>query len=241
MSTVVSIGCSHTHGSMIDGKNGTSVYNKEHAYGAVVASRLGYKHINMGLPGGSNQYIQRATVKFINNYMDPNEDYIFLIGWTSSNRIEMRYPEDKNYEHVILGDLMDLKYVPFSMGTNPKLFHTKEMRQMIEMSPLFFDNDTMNYNWATYAYTLEHMFKSMGLKYYMFNTCHELPVNAMNKKIVESLDNTYYLDPTNVKNSMLYWGLDRGFEKTECWHLKEDGHMAWGDSLVYKLKEIGLV
>jgi hypothetical protein len=231
MTTLVTIGCSHTAGSMIDGKNGTSWFNKQHSFGGLLAKRYGINHYNLGVPGGSNQYIYRSTIRFINNFMHNQDDYIFLIGWTSTNRIELRYPENSSYVHKAIGDFLDTKYVPFTIGTDSRLYHTKELKELDKFCPLIFYENQLESDWAVYAYTLQSIFKNKNLKYYMFNTCHKLPVNNDNRDIVDKLDTDFYYRPTDFDSSMLYWALNQGFEKTSCWHLKADGHAAWAEHL----------
>jgi len=241
MTTLVTIGCSHTAGSMIDGTNGTSWYNKQHSFGGLLAKKYGMKHYNLGAPGGSNQYIYRSTIRFINNFMHTNDDYIFLLGWTSTNRIELRYSDTSPYVHKMVGDFLDTKYIPFSLGTDPRLYHTAELKAMSKLSPLIFYENQLESDWAVYAYTLQQMFKHKKIKYYMFNTCHNLPINNDNKTIVEALDTNFYYKPTNFNHSMLYWGLDKGFQKTDCWHLKADGHAAWAQHLEQLMQKQNLL
>jgi hypothetical protein len=241
MTTLVTIGCSHTAGSMIDGKNGTSWYNKQHSFGGLLAKKYGMNHYSLGLPGGSNQYIYRATIRFINNFMHPHDDYIFLIGWTSTNRIEMRYPDNTPYVHKVVGDFLDTKYVPFTIGTDPRLYLSTELKAMEKLTPLLFYENQLESDWAVYAYTLQKLFARKKIKYYMFNTCHDLPVNQDNEKIVQKFDINLYYKPTDFDSSMLYWALNRGFEKTSCWHLQADGHAAWADHLELLMQEQNLL
>lgn len=240
MTTLVTIGCSHTAGSMIDGRSGTSWFNKQHSFGGLLAKKYGINHYNLGVPGGSNQYIYRACVRFINNFMHDHDDYIFLIGWTSTNRIELRYPENSNYVHQLIGDFLDTKYVPFTAGTDIKLWHTNELKELDKLCPLLLYENQLESDWAVYAYTLQNIFKNNNLRYYMFNTCHELPINDDNQDIVNALDTNHYHEPINFDSCMLYWALNRGFEKTACWHLKADGHAAWAEHLDDNMKKLKL-
>lgn len=241
MTTLVTIGCSHTAGSMIDGVSGTGFYNSNHSFGGLLAKKHNMNHYQLGRPGASNQYIYRSTLHFINNYLNPNDDYIFLIGWTSTNRIELRYPEHTSDVHTSTGHFVDSKYIPFTAGTDPKLFSTREVRQLSELSPLLFYESQLESDWAVYAYTLQTVLKHHNLKYYMFNTCHELPQNNDNKNIIEQLDKDFYYEPTDFDNSMLYWALNKGFKKTKCWHLKADGHQAWMEHLEYLMNQQNLL
>ena len=80
MTTLVTIGCSHTAGAMLDGRNGTSWKNKELSFGGLLAKKYNMSHYCLGVPGGSNEYIYKSTIKFINNFMHDHDDYIFLLG-----------------------------------------------------------------------------------------------------------------------------------------------------------------
>jgi hypothetical protein len=173
--------------------------------------------------------------------MNDSDDYIFLIGWTSTNRIEMRYPENSPHVHKVVGDFLDIKYVPFTVGTNPSLYHTTELKQMDKLCPLIFYEDQLATDWAVYAYTLQNLFENKKIKYYMFNTCHDIPITNENKDIVDSLNTDFYYTPTDIDHSMLYWALNKGFEKTDCWHLKEDGHAAWSEYLETLMQKQGLL
>jgi hypothetical protein len=154
--------------------------------------------------------------------------------------MEMRYPENSPHTHKVIGDFLDTKYVPFTIGTNPSLYHTNELKQLDKLTPLIFYENQLEADWAVYAYTLQHIFRNKNLKYYMFNTCHDLPVNDDNQEIVDKLDTDLYYKPTDFDNSMLYWALNQGFEKTNCWHLKADGHAAWAEYLDQLMNQQGL-
>lgn len=238
MPTIVSIGCSHTHGSKIDGVNGTSDYNREHAYGPQLAKKNGFKFANLGQPGGSNQYIFRSAIEFIQNHMEPDEEYIFLIGWTSIHRMELRYENHQKYRHEIKADYLDTKYIPFTVGTDKALMHTWHHRKLLDFAPLFFDDVQCFDEWANFAFGLTKIFEQHNLKYIMFNTCQALEETPNNKKVIEQLDTDRYLHPLDTKEYFLMWGELQGFEKSECWHHYEDAHIAWADVLDKKCKEL---
>lgn len=235
---IVSVGCSHTHGSMLDGKNGTSEWNKSNTFGPTLAKKYGFGFYNLGLPGGSNEYIYRATIHFLNNYMEDNEDYIFLIGWTSVGRIEFRYSSDNEYYHDTRGDFIDKKYVPFTNGMNPQLFKEPKFKKLHKLSPLLFNDTKFLDEWSIQALMLQKVFENKNIKYLMFNTCQELMETKNNKKIIENLNKQTYIDPLNSDSTFLYWSLNKGFKKTECWHLKLDAHNAWSEVLDAKCKNL---
>lgn len=231
MTTVVSIGCSHTHGSMIDGKNGTSQYNKNHAFGPQLAKMHGWKYINMGVPGGSNTYIFRAAINFLQKHYKDNNDYLFLIGWTCQDRMELRYADATRWRHHTEGDLVDTKYIPFTVGTSKGLMKTYQHRKLLDLAPLFFDRIKDHDEWAGYAFGLQNIFKQKNIKYLMFNTCQAIEETRNNKNVVKKLDTEKYLHPLNEDQAFVYWALNRGFKKTKCWHHKEDAHIAWAEYL----------
>lgn len=243
MTTLVAVGCSHTAGSELDDYANiinNFTYNKENSFAGLIAKKYNFdNYYNLGVPGGSNVYILRAISQFLLEHKQPKENYLFLVGWTSTCRIEMRYPDNTPHVHVVSTDLTDKKYIPYSMGTDLKLFHTGEARRLMGYAPLLFDEDMLNNDWATYAYSAQQIFKNNNIPYYMFNTCFDLPITDWNKSIVEKLDTTHYYNPTDFDSCMLYWGLNKGFEKTKYWHLKQDGHLAWSELLEEKLKGLG--
>jgi lysophospholipase L1-like esterase len=153
----------------------------------------------------------------------------------------MRYPENSPHVHKVVGDFLDTKYVPFTVGTNPSLYHTTELKQMDKLCPLIFYEEQLATDWAVYAYTLQNLFENKKIKYYMFNTCHGIPVTEENKDIIESLNTDLYYTPDDIDHSMLYWALNKGFEKTDCWHLKADGHVAWSEHLETLIQKQGLL
>ena len=235
---IVSIGCSHTHGSMLDGKTGTTDWNRENAFGPTLAKKHGFGFYNLGLPGGSNEYIYRTSIHFLNNYTKANEEYIFLIGWTSINRIEFRYSNDNSYIHETEGDFIDQKYIPFTTGTDPRLFKQLYFAKLQNVSPLLCNDTKFLDEWSVQALTLQKVFENHNIKYLMFNTCQELSLTKNNKKIIENLDTNTYIDPQNENATFLFWSLNKGFQKTECWHLKHDAHLAWADVLDSRCRKL---
>ena len=44
MTTIVAIGCSHTYGTMLDGKQSSSLYNLNNNYAALLAKKNNFKY-----------------------------------------------------------------------------------------------------------------------------------------------------------------------------------------------------
>lgn len=235
---IVAIGCSHTHGTMLDGKTGTTTWNRENAFGPTLAKKHGFGFYNVGLPGGSNEYIYRASIHFLNNHIQADEDYIFLVGWTSINRIEFRYNNKNSYTHETDGDFIDQKYVPFTAGTDARLFKQPLFKRLQTLTPLIFNDTKFLDEWSVQALTLQKVFENLKMKYLMFNTCQELATTKNNKKIVEGLNTRTYIDPQNEDACFLDWALNKGYKKTKCWHLMHDAHLAWADVLDAKCQSL---
>ena len=242
MKYLVAFGCSHTNGSKLDGKNTASEYNVRNGFPGILAKRHGYELINISKPGGSNQYIFRAALDFVNNHIDDQDEYLFLINWSGANRIELRYPEKNNlHNYVHFGDCVDYKSVPFTVGIKPSVYTYKPIVHLIKYIHFLFDNDTMFDKWATYAYSLQCILKKNNIRYLMSNTCEELASTEYNSAIIDKLDTLHYPHIGSTKNSMVTWLLDQGIEKTSCWHFREDGHAMWAYRLAAYLKELGYV
>ena len=54
-------GCSHSAGSEIDG-NQDSSYNRDNAFGSVLAKKLGYRPLNISVTGATNSGIARSIL-----------------------------------------------------------------------------------------------------------------------------------------------------------------------------------
>lgn len=239
MTTLVAIGDSHTSGSMITGVPSPHEVNIKKTFAGRLAERHGWKHHNLGMPGGSNAYIYRSTIKYINEQLRPNKDYLFIIGWTSTARMELRYPDNTDVEYKVGTDFFDHKYMPFSYGTAEHLFHSREAVGLMRSQDLLFYPEILADNWAAYVLVLQNLFKRKGIKYLMFNACFEIETTPTNIKMIENFDTTHYIDPLSRDKSLLYWGLNKGFEKTDCWHLKADAHLAWSKFLEKELLRLG--
>ena len=242
MKYLVAFGCSHTNGSMLDGKNSASEYNVRKGFPGMLAKRHGYELINISKPGGSNQHIFRTVLDFINNHMDNQNEYLFLINWTGANRIELRYPEKNDlHKYVHYGDHLDFKSVPFTVGIKPSIYTYKPIVHLIKYIPYLFNDDMMFDKWATYAYSLQCVLKKNNIRYLMSNTCEGLKSTEYNANIINKLDTLHYPNITRDKDSMVVWLLDQGIKKTPCWHFREYGHQVWADRLETYLKELGYV
>ena len=241
MKYLVAFGCSHTHGSMLDGINGSSEYNVRNGFPGILAKRYGYQLYNISKPGGSNQYIHRSVVEFLTKHYDPMHEYIFLINWTSRFRIELRYNEESINRHVSLGDFTDYKSVPFTVGSDPALFSDKYICKLLNYTPLLINAELEAERWATWAYALQNTLEYMNIPYLMSNTCEALPHTSDNFMVCNKLDTKKYIEPFDTPSSMLNYLQDKGIPKTPCYHFREEGHKLWADRLETRLRNLNYV
>lgn len=240
MTTLVAIGCSHMAGSELDGKNGESIVNRKNCFAAIVAKQLGYNFYNLSVPGASNQFIHRKIVEFITTHKKETEDYLFLIGWTSSERMELRYFNDTDYEYISLADFHDPKYFPFTSGVDTNLIQDERMRKLQKFSDILFDNNLKYTEAATLVWSAQEIFKSNNLKYFMINSCDKLYRTPYNATILDKIDLTYFYNPEDRDSSYFYYCYNKLRFKSysKQWHHYHPAHVAYSKFLIDKLKEV---
>jgi len=242
MRYLVAIGCSHTNGSMLDGTSGSSEYNIRNGFPGMIAKKFGMQLHNISKPGASNQYIHRTLFNYVCNHADfDNHEYLFLIGWTGHQRIELRYPDETAVIHQTKGDYTDHKHVPFTMGTDPGLFKTQELRRLLNYGPFVMPDVLLQERWASYALGVQSYLRNRNIPYLMHNTCDPLRRLPGTMHIIKQLDHNHYLEPTAKEGTYLEYCLSKSIKRTECWHFKEDGHAAWAEVLQTRLKHLGYV
>jgi len=238
VTTLVAFGCSHTYGTMLDGKQSSSLFNYHNNYAGLIAKQNNFKYENYALPGGSNECIFRTGLDWLTRIKKRNEDYVVLVGWTSPFRMELRYPQDSEHFHSTMTK-GDKKYFPISLGQEPEIATSKDFKRIHSLTPLLFEETKDNDYWATYAYGLQQAFKKHKVNYFMFNTCVELKPTFNNRHVVEALDINKYHKPLSEPDCFVSWGLNQGFKKTECWHLKLDAHIEYSKLITNQLKTLG--
>jgi len=195
MKTLVAIGCSHMAGAELDGENPVSEYNRKHCFAAQLANKLGYKCINVSVNGASNQFIHRKVVEYIAHYMENPQDVFFLIGWTASPRMELRYAEENNFKYENLAELADEKYFPFTSGTDSKLILDNKMKKLNKFIEILFDFHLKENERATLAYSTQQILKSLNIPYFMINTCNGIERTEYTTPIIDKLDTKCYYKP----------------------------------------------
>jgi len=242
MKTLVAVGCSHTAGAEIDG-NTTSFYNRQNCFAAQLAKKLGYNYINVSVNGASNQFIHRKVIEYITNYMENPKEVFFLIGWTSSERMELRYSENNDFEYLNFADLEDRKYFPFTSGTHKKIILDDKMKKLNKFTDILFDYHLKENERATLAYSTQQTLKSLEIPYFMFNSCNGIERTEYTGAIIDKLDRTNYYEPDN--GDYAYFPYCKFVLKHEnfapYWHHFKPAHDDYTNVLYSILKERNII
>jgi len=220
MKTLVAVGCSHMAGAEIDkDHNPVSEYNRKNCFAAQVADKLGYDHINVSINGGSNQFIHRKIIEYITHYMTNSNDVFFLIGWTASDRMELRYSENSKFIYDNLEDLPDKKYFPFTSGTDKKLILDEKMRKLNKFVYVLFEYNLKENERVTLAYSAQQTLKSFNIPYFMINTCTGIERTDYTSSIIDKLDKNCYFKPDDGDYAFFHYCRDvLGYKKFARYH-----------------------
>lgn len=260
---LISLGCSHTAGSETLGV-GDSDEQRQLSYGAKIAEKWNYQHLNYAQCGGSNHRIFDQFCTIMNDietgygyYAPIREDYnyFFLIGWTSLNRLDLRYKQEDDNEWKQAGDYglrADNKYIPATVGTNPLMLKDKEIRKAFDMAYVWADDVIAANRLASYIYAIQNMMITSPYKYYMFNAIENyydthqsvrpkangapitFPPFVGNQKIYYNIDEKFYYKPMDKHHNYYRWCTEvKGHapKSQTYWHLGEEAHIDWAEHI----------
>lgn len=240
MTTLVAIGCSHMAGCELDSVNTDSKYNRENCFAARVAKNLGYNYYNLAVAGASNQFIHRKVIEFITTHAKKDEDYFFLIGWTSVERMELRYNQNDTYGYHSYADFHDDKYFPLTSGTSKNIIFDSKMKKMLKFVDILFDEHLKENETSTLIWSAQELLKNNNFKYFMINTCVNLRRTSYNSNIIDKIDLKYFYNPEDLNSSYFYHCLNRfNFKKySNYWHHYEPAHIEYSKFLTDKIKKV---
>lgn len=231
-------GCSHSAGSEIDG-NEDSKYNRDNAFGAILAAKLGYRPVNIALNGATNAGIARSVLMWVNENYDPDTmDVYVIIGWTESSRLEIpakHRPSDFHLGNpsVEWYDLSSNSYFRINYGWEgvgvEKEFIPAYQKFMSE-------NETyLEYQVAINVLMTQYFLKSLNIPYVMCDTMHMfVPDDQYISHLLKMIDNRYYYKLGTSQAEAFYWKYkDLGHEnvKAKYWHHGEEPHRLHAEEL----------
>lgn len=237
MKTLVAIGCSHTAGAELYKGYGDHPKSKELSFAASLAKGLGLEYINLAQNGASNDYIYRNSIKFINENIDNIEEYFFLVGWTSAWRFELRYRDDECHKHNNGNYVLDPKYVPCSPNMWLENIQESRMKKLVTKFSDILTEPTLTYDkMATFAWSLQQVFKSLNIKYYMINTVHSIPNTTSNMHIIKNLDIDNFYEPQN--NDVTFYNYctnELNIKVSKYYHLPQLAHDEYSKILLQRI------
>lgn len=230
-------GCSHTAGSEIDGSEDSS-YNRQHSFGNQLASKMGYRPINMAEPGSTNPTIARSVLQwFKEEYNSFTMDVYVLIGWTESSRMEVPWHRLSHYHaHNPYGNYnptTSTNYLRVNLGwggTDPE-----EKELIPEYHRFMAMNETyLEIVSANAVLQLQYFLDSKNIDYLMCNTMHMFnPTNTHLDFYKSLVDATKYYKFDNNDDAFFWKYKNAGYEnpKAKYWHHDEAPHRMFADEL----------
>lgn len=232
-------GCSHIAGAEIDGLM-DSKYNRDHSFGSVLATKMGYEPINIALNGSANSGIARSILNWFNDQYDPATMEVFvIIGWTESSRLEVPAtdrPGDffSGNPAVQWYDSTANSYYRINYGWEG---HTAYEKKMIPTYHEFMaDNETILECWAATAVLMvQYFLASNNIDYVMCNTMRMFTENCVHtKSLVDNIDQSkYYKALGDADDSFYFTYKNLGYvnEKAKYWHHGTEPHELYAEEL----------
>lgn len=236
------IGCSHSAGSEIDG-NEDSTYNRNHAFGSLLVSKLGYEPLNISLSGSANSGIARSILQWFKTEYKPDEMDLFVcVGWTESSRLEI--PRMCNYTEGNKAtpwyDESANSYWRINFGWKG---NTQEERDIIPVYHQFMaENPLILENWtATDVLMVQYFLKSLNIPYVMCSTMFMFTQNEhFTQYLIDNIDETRYYNLKTDESESFYWkykNLGYVNPKAKYWHHNEEPHQLFAEELYNFVKE----
>jgi hypothetical protein len=238
-------GCSHSAGSEIDGTE-DSHYNREHAFGSLLAKKLGYEPINIAINGATNSGIARSILLWFEEQYDPTKMEVFVcVGWTESSRLEVPARHRPCYYN---GGNASSPWFDSSTNSFFKINFgweggNDEERLLIPPYHKFMaENLDMLETWAAKdVLMIEYFLKSKNIPYVMTSTMHMFnPDETFTRYLVDLVDDTRYLNVKTTQDEAFFWKYrNLGYinEKAKYWHHGEEPHRLFSEELYKFVKE----
>ena len=231
-------GCSHAAGSEINGTE-DSIYNRQQSFGARLASKLGYRPINIASNGASNSGIARSVLKWFEKYYDKNTmDVFVLTAWTESSRLEVA--ANRNFFYNSSSKAADWfdpainTYFRINFGWAGGDDEEKEM--FPQYHKFMANNETMLELWsANYVLQIQYFLKSLDIKYLMCNSMHMFTKGSAHvNEFLTLVDEKNYYNLHAGSDEAFFWkykNLGYKNEKAKYWHHDEVPHQLYADEL----------
>lgn len=232
-------GCSHSAGAEIDGSE-DSAYNRENAFGSILASKLGYFPFNISINGATNSGIARSIINWFEQEYDSETMEVFvIIGWTESGRLEVPArdrPGDyfSGNPHCQWYDSAASSFYRINYGWEG---HTAYERQMIpEYQKFMVENEILLEIWSARDVLMTQYFLNMkNVPYVMCSTMNMFtPGEHFASYMVNLIDESKYYNLKGPEDETFYWkykNLGYNNPKALYWHHNEEPHRLYAEEL----------
>lgn len=232
-------GCSHSAGSEIDG-NLDSKYNRDNSFGSLLATKLGYRPVNIAINGASNTGIARSVLMwFDENYNPDTMDVYVIIGWTESSRMEIpakHRPSDFHSGNPSIEwyDSSANSYLRVNYGWKGHESYEKSI--IPKYHEFMANNETyLEYQAASNVLMIQYFLKSINIPYLMCNTMHMfVPEDHFVSYLLKIVDKTRYYNYDKGQDYSFYWmyrNLGHENSKAKYWHHNEIPHQLYAEEL----------
>lgn len=232
-------GCSHSAGSEIDG-TADSTYNRNNSFGSLLATKMGYKPVNIAINGSTNSGIARSILSwFDEHYNSDTMDVYVVIGWTESSRLEIpckHRPSDFHSGNTAIDwyDKSADNYIRINYGWKGHDSYEKSI--IPEYHKFMADNEPyLEYQSASTVLMVQFFLQSRNVKYVMCNTMNMfMPNDSHISNLTKLIDSKYYYNFYKDHNKSFYWKYKNlGYEnsKARYWHHNEEPHRLYAEEL----------
>ena len=206
---ILTVGCSFTYGEGLADSSKT-------AWPALVSDYLNKPVKNLGIRGGSNEYIFRTAIEetILNKYD------IVIIQWSSIDRSEVWHNETNK-----------------PLNFNP---HTAvDQNWIIEYYAKFYDEKFAFKNWIIKIIALQKYFESIGQKYIQMSISEYNMINHTNfDTLVSNIDKKTFLSWS--KEGLTNWVGKHTVSPTDK-HPSEEGHKLIADKINEHIRNLGWI
>lgn len=232
-------GCSHSAGAEIDGTM-DSKYNREHAFGSILANKLGYEPLNISINGSANAGIARSIILWFSENYDPSTmDVYVIVGWTESSRMEVpakHHPSDFHSGNPSIDwyDSSANSYLRINYGWEGGDQYEKAI--IPKYHEFMAHNETyLEYYSATNVLMLQYFLKMHNIPYVMCDTMKMFTEDEhFTSYLVNQIDTRYYYNLGKDHNESFYWKYrNLGYENPNAkyWHHNEEPHNLYAEEL----------
>jgi hypothetical protein len=232
-------GCSHSAGSEIDGKQ-DSRYNRDNAFGSILATKLGYRPLNISINGATNSGIARSILLWFDEHYNPDTmDVYVIVGWTESSRLEIpakHRPSDFHSGNPSIEwyDSSANSYLRINYGWTGSTDFEKSI--ISGYQKFMEENETyLEYRAASEVLLVQYFLKSLNVQYVMCNTMHMfVPNDHYVSYLLKMIDSRHYYNYDTSQDQSFFWkyrNLGHENPKAMYWHHSEEPHMLYAEEL----------